>query len=82
VNVNEIVSLADMMPGDAARGYRQEAQQGPEVSKLRSFVFAKAVLDAREADEVREYTERENTPPAEGFGSLADKLRGAFERKP
>ena len=40
---------------------------------------AKAVLDAHEAAEVREYTERENVAPAEGFGSLADKLRGALE---
>jgi len=39
---------------------------------------AKAVLDAHEAEEVREYTERADAPPAEGFGSLADKLRGAL----
>lgn len=40
---------------------------------------AKAVRDASEAEEVREYTERENVAPSEGFGSLADKLRGALE---
>ena len=39
----------------------------------------KAVLDAHEAEEMREYTEREDAAPAEGFGSLADKLRGALE---
>jgi small subunit ribosomal protein S1 len=39
---------------------------------------AKAVGDARDAEEVREYTERENVAPAEAFGSLADKLRGAL----
>ena len=39
---------------------------------------AKAVLDAKEADEVREYAEREDAAPPEGFGSLADKLRGAL----
>jgi small subunit ribosomal protein S1 len=40
----------------------------------------KAVAAAREADEVREYTERErgDAAPAAGFGSLADKLRGAL----
>jgi small subunit ribosomal protein S1 len=38
----------------------------------------KAVLDAREKDEVREYTERKSEAPAEGFGSLAEKLRGAM----
>ena len=43
-----------------------------------------AVLQAREIDEVREYTEREDAArtgaaAAEGFGSLADKLRGALK---
>jgi small subunit ribosomal protein S1 len=38
-----------------------------------------AVQKAREADEVREYTERSYVAPAEGFGSLADKLRGALK---
>jgi small subunit ribosomal protein S1 len=42
---------------------------------------AKAVQDAREADEVREYTEREDAAPAASFGSLADKLRGALESR-
>jgi small subunit ribosomal protein S1 len=39
----------------------------------------KAVLDAREAEEVREYTERADVAPPEGFGSLAGKLRGALK---
>ena len=39
---------------------------------------AKAVLDAQEAAEVRDYTERLDAAAAEGFGSLADKLRGAL----
>jgi small subunit ribosomal protein S1 len=39
----------------------------------------KAVLDAHEAEEMREYTEREDLAPAEEFGSLADKLRGALK---
>ena len=39
---------------------------------------AKAVMEAREAEEVREWTER-NAPPPEGFGTLADKLRSAFK---
>jgi small subunit ribosomal protein S1 len=41
----------------------------------------KAVLDAKEKDEVREYTERKSETPAESFGSLADKLRGAMGSK-
>jgi len=38
----------------------------------------KAVLDAHEADEVREYKARDDSAPSGGFGSLADKLRGAL----
>ena len=38
----------------------------------------KAVQDAQESEEVREYTERKESVPPEGFGSLADKLRGAL----
>jgi small subunit ribosomal protein S1 len=37
-----------------------------------------AVQKMREADEVREYTERTDAAPSEGFGSLADKLRNAL----
>jgi small subunit ribosomal protein S1 len=39
----------------------------------------KAVLGAREAEEVREYTERADVAPPDGFGSLADKLRSALK---
>jgi small subunit ribosomal protein S1 len=38
----------------------------------------KAVLDAQQAEEMREYTEREGVAQAESFGSLADQLRGAL----
>ena len=39
----------------------------------------KAIADAQEAAEVREYSEREQSAAqSEGFGSLADKLRGAL----
>jgi small subunit ribosomal protein S1 len=38
----------------------------------------KAVLQAQEAEEVRAYTERAGTAPAE-LGSLAEKLRGALK---
>jgi hypothetical protein len=31
-----------------------------------------------QAEEVREYNERDNAVSSEGFGSLADKLRGAL----
>ncbi len=42
-------------------------------------VSRKAVQDAQEAEELREYTARTDAAPTEAFGSLADKLRGAFE---
>ncbi len=40
-----------------------------------------AVQKLREADEVREYTERSDAAPSETFGSLADKLRDALRQK-
>jgi small subunit ribosomal protein S1 len=43
--------------------------------------LARAALDAPEAEEVREYTERADAAPAEGFGSLADKLRALKPRE-
>ena len=48
-------------------------------SGRRIRVSRKAILDAREADEVREYAERADAAPSEGFGSLAEKLRGALK---
>lgn len=39
-----------------------------------------AVEDARQAGEVREYTERAGQAPADRFGSMADKLRDALKR--
>jgi small subunit ribosomal protein S1 len=50
-----------------------------DASARRISLSHKAVLDAREAAEVREYTERREAAPEEGFGSLADKLRGALD---
>jgi small subunit ribosomal protein S1 len=41
----------------------------------------KAVLDAVEKDEVREYRERKDEPRSESFGSLGDKLRDALRPK-
>jgi small subunit ribosomal protein S1 len=45
--------------------------------KRRIGLSIKAIADAQEAAEVREYNEREATP--QKFGSLGDKLRGALE---
>jgi small subunit ribosomal protein S1 len=48
-------------------------------SSRRIRLSRKAVLDAREAEELREYAERADVTPPDGFGSLADKLRGALK---
>ena len=48
----------------------------------RAAAFASAsrrFLTRTRPTEVREYAEREDAAPAEGFGSLADKLRGALK---
>ena len=45
----------------------------------RMRLSVRAVAQAKEVEEVREYSAREDAAPAEGFGSLADKLRGALK---
>ena len=47
-------------------------------SGRRIRLSAKAVMDAREAEEVREWQER-SAPPSGGSGTLADKLRSALK---
>jgi small subunit ribosomal protein S1 len=51
-----------------------------EGSRIRLSI--KAIADAAEAADLRAYTEREDAAPADGFGSLADKLRGALSPRP
>jgi small subunit ribosomal protein S1 len=48
-------------------------------SGRRIRLSAKAIADAHEAEEVRDYQQREDVAQGDGFGSLADKLRGAFK---
>jgi small subunit ribosomal protein S1 len=69
---------------DVARAFPVGADVEVEVLEVdpasrRIRLSAKAVLDAQEAAELREYTERKDGAPAEGFGSLADKLRSALK---
>lgn len=44
-------------------------------------VSHKAVIDAEDTAQLREYEARAGAGPREGFGSLADKLRGALKPK-
>jgi small subunit ribosomal protein S1 len=50
-----------------------------DAAARRIRLSVKAVEEAREAGEVREYTESKGAAPAEKFGSLADKLRDALK---
>jgi small subunit ribosomal protein S1 len=52
-----------------------------DASGRRIRLSAKAIVDAQEAEEVREYTDRESSTAPQGFGSLADKLRSALDPK-
>ncbi len=49
-------------------------------SSHRIRLSRKAILDAKEKKEVRDYTERQDRAQSGGFGSLADTLRSAIER--
>jgi small subunit ribosomal protein S1 len=52
-----------------------------DASGRRIRLSAKAVADAHDAAELREYKQRADAAPAASFGSLADKLRGALDKK-
>jgi small subunit ribosomal protein S1 len=52
-----------------------------DATARRIRLSSQAVVQAKEVEEVREYAERKDAAPAEGFGSLADKLRGALTRR-
>jgi small subunit ribosomal protein S1 len=49
-------------------------------SSHRIRLSRKAILEAKEKKEVRDYTERQDQAQSGGFGSLADSLRSAIER--
>ena len=68
---------------DVARAFPVGADVAVEVLEVdasgrRIRLSAKAVVAAQERQELHEYTERAGAAP-EGFGSLADKLRGALK---
>jgi small subunit ribosomal protein S1 len=53
-----------------------------DAAARRIRLSSRAVGQAKEAEEVREYAERKEAAPAESFGSLADKLRNALNGDP
>lgn len=55
--------------------------QEVDPANRRIRVSRKAVFEAQEQAEVREYTARQDAPPSERLGSLADKLKGAWGRR-
>jgi small subunit ribosomal protein S1 len=52
--------------------------QDVDAAQRRISLSVKAVAEAREADEVREYTDRQDGAGKQSLGSLADKLKGAL----
>jgi small subunit ribosomal protein S1 len=52
-----------------------------DAAARRMRLSSRAVASAQEADEVREYTERQDASPTTSVGSLADKLRGALGKR-
>jgi small subunit ribosomal protein S1 len=50
-----------------------------DASGRRIRLSRKAVLNAQETEELRDYTSRTDAESSKGFGSLADKLRGALQ---
>src|SRR5207249_10490240 len=60
------IGVARVPEGSSRAGGRTPSHDGAEP-------------DAGEDDDVREHAGREDAAPAEGFGSLADKLRGALK---
>jgi small subunit ribosomal protein S1 len=78
------LSEAGVAKGDIARTFPVGATVEVIVLEVdpagrRMRLSARAVQDAREAEEVREYTEREKPDSGERLGTLADKLRGALD---
>jgi small subunit ribosomal protein S1 len=81
------MSETGVREGDVAKAFPIGADVDVVVLEVdpagrRIRLSAKAVQEAQEAEELREYTERQSAGPSEGFGSLADKLRGALAPKP
>ena len=52
-----------------------------DAAARRIRLSSRAVATAKEADEVREYAERQEATPAVSVGSLAEKLRGALGKR-
>jgi small subunit ribosomal protein S1 len=72
--------------GDIARAFPIGAEVEVVVLEIdasgrRIRLSAKAVAEAQEAEELREYAERADTAPPQGLGSLADKLRNALGQR-
>jgi ribosomal protein S1 len=52
-----------------------------DAAARRIRLSSRGVALAKEADEVREYAERQDAAPQASVGSLADKLRGALGKR-
>ena len=67
------IGVALVQEGSARAG-----EDAPSREEIRPGARLTGEVDSQQTEDVREYAERKNESPAEGFGSLADKLRGAL----
>ena len=70
---------ADVKKAFRVGGEMQVVVLDVDAAARRMRLSVTAVEKVREADEVREYTDRPDVAPVKGFGSLADKLRDALK---
>lgn len=86
--VEALAHVSTFAPSGQRDGWKAEVKPGADVAvevvsiePEKKRIGIKIASDAQASDDVREYAEREkNAADAQGFGSLADKLRGALKK--
>ena len=85
--IEALAHASTFAPASGARGWSRQVPVGTTAAfEIQSIDVEKKRIGlalrqegAEAAEDLREYTEREQGAAAEGFGSLADKLRGALK---
>ena len=86
--VEALAHVSTFAPSGQRDGWKAEVKPGADVAvevvsiePEKKRIGIKIASDTQASDDVREYAEREkNAADAQGFGSLADKLRGALKK--
>ena len=73
--------MADAEDLKSRQGVRQQSAPKRSTAKALDSTAYFSLASAHEAAEVREYQQREPPAESQSFGSLADKLRGAWKPK-